>query len=132
MVKEENNKAKITLGTTYELNKNLVEKYEEELTIEERELKKQLVEKFLIDKNNRYYMLLCNDRKDYTIISITDMKTKSAEAAFSIVDECLINRGKIKGIDLVSDNSAIEIWLSIDNESYCYYLFPYDNAIVEV
>ena len=43
-----------------------------------------------------------------------------------------INRGLIKGIDLTKDEQAIEIWLSIDEEAFVYYFFPYDNAVIEI
>ena len=79
-------------------------------------------------------MLLCNDRKDYTIFNCVSDKTedKLNELANVFVDECLINRGQIKGIDLTEHKDAIEIWLSIDDEAFCYYFFPYDLGIVEV
>ena len=49
-----------------------------------------------------------------------------------LVDECLKNRGEIRGIDLTKGKDAIEIWLIIEDEAYCYYFFPYDAAIIEV
>ena len=30
------------------------------------------------------------------------------------------------------DEQAIEIWLSIDEEAFVYYFFPYDNAVIEI
>ena len=89
--------------------------------------------KWLKDRpKGKYYMLLCNDRRDFTVFTLLDGEDKSAKAAFEMVDECLIPRGVIKDIDKTVDGYAIEIWLSIDDEIYCYYFFPYDNAIVEV
>ena len=43
-----------------------------------------------------------------------------------------MNRGEVRGIDLTKDKDAIEIWLIIEDEAYCYYFFPYDAAIIEV
>lgn len=130
---DEKKMSNITLGTAYEINKNLVEKYEKELTIKELEEKKEIISTFIKETDNRYYMLLCNDRKDYTVFTLLDgEKDKSDETASILVDECLFNRGLIKGIDLTENKDAFEIWLSIDKEAYCYYFFPYDNAIVEV
>ena len=34
--------------------------------------------------------------------------------------------------DLIEDKYAMEIWLSIDNEAFCYYFFPYGEAVIEV
>lgn len=128
----EENTSNITLGTAYEINKNLVEKYEKELTDIQLDDKKDNIIDFLEDTENTYYMLLCNDRKDYTVFNLKNERTKSEmEATEILVDECLKNRGIIKSIELTKNKDAIEIWLSIDGESYCYYFFPYDNAIIE-
>ena len=52
-------------------------------------------------------------------------------SVYGELEECLINRGQIYGIDRTEDGCAIEIWLMIDNEPYCYYFFPYGTAVVE-
>ena len=119
----------ITLGSAYEINKNLVEKYEKELTAEELKQKKEELIAFLNAKNDNYYMLLCNDKKDYTVFRLVESKE---ELVNILVDECLLNRGLVKGIDLTEDKYAMEIWLSIDNEAFCYYFFPYGAAVIEV
>ena len=54
------------------------------------------------------------------------------ELSLCLIDECLKNRGEIRGIDITKDKGAIEIWLSIDGEAYVYYFFPYDSALVEI
>ena len=84
--------------------------------------------------NNTYYMLLCNERKDYTVFKMNDKDNDDSvrEIVSILVDECLRNRGEIRGIDLTKDKDAIEIWLIIEDEAYCYYFFPYDAAIIEV
>ena len=122
----------ISLGSNYEINKNLVERYEKELTEEELIQKKTIVAEFVKSKNQSYYTLLCNDRKDFTVFLIEQTDDKRAAAADVLIDECLKNRGVIKGIDLTQAEDAIEIWLSIDGESYCYYFFPYDEAVIIV
>ena len=61
-----------------------------------------------------------------------DYTEKSKKVASILVDECLINRGEIRGIDITKDKEAIEIWMSIEEDSYVYYFFPYDNAIIEM
>lgn len=121
-----------SLGDTYEINKILVEKYEKELIEEEIIQKKAIVAEFIKNKNQSYYTLLCNDRKDFTVFLIEQTDDKRAAAAEVLIDECLENRGGIKGIDLTQTEDAIEIWLSIDGESYCYYFFPYDEAVIIV
>ena len=125
----ENSTTEITLGTAYDINKDLVERYEKELTAEKIIEKKEMLLNYLESHSDTYYMLLCNDRKDYTLFNLVDSKTELINV---LVDECLKNRGIIKGIDQTQDQYAIEIWLSIDGESFCYYFFPYGEAVIKV
>jgi hypothetical protein len=74
-------------------------------------------------------MLLCRDYNYYTIFHqhdqwIADIFSKS-------VIDILKNIGDIISIDYTSDNVAIEIWMRIEDEAYCFYLFGYDAGIVE-
>lgn len=132
MIKPSNTTSNISLGTAYEINKNLVEKYEKELTDIQLDDKKDKIIDFLENTENTYYMLLCNDRKDYTVFNLRNERTRSEiEATEVLINECLKNRGIIKSIELTKNKDAIEIWLSIDGESYCYYFFPYDSAVIE-
>ena len=117
----------VELGTAYDINKNLVKKYEHELTKEELAEKEKMVDEFTREKFDNYYMLLCHDRRDYTIFHTTVREG----SVYLDLEECLINRGKIYGIDRTEDECAIEIWLMINDEPYCYYFFPYGNAVVE-
>ena len=77
-----------------------------------------------------YMMLLCHDRRDYTIFHIANADKKIAAKEIS---ETLYNRGKILLVDKQKDGSW-EIWIrdSLTNENFAYYLFPYDNGVVEV
>lgn len=131
MVKAPENTSNVTLGTAYEINKNLVEKYEKELTLEELQNKKTEIINFIQKTKGQYYMLLCNDKKDYTVFNMLN-KNNIEKMTNILVDECLVNRGIIKGIDLTKDKCAIEIWLSIENEAFCYYFFKYDDAVIEI
>lgn len=124
----------ISLGTLYDVNKNLVLKNEIELTDGVLNSKKEIITNFMRQMNNAYYMLLCNEKKDYTVFRMNDKDSDDSirEIVSILVDECLKNRGEIRGIDLTKDKDAIEIWLIIEDEAYCYYFFPYDAAIIEV
>jgi hypothetical protein len=129
-----------SLGTLYDVNKNLVQKNEIKLSEGVINSKKEILKNFLRKMDNTYYMLLCNDRKDYTVFRVgaynEDMylshEHQYTELTNILVDECLMNRGEIRGIDLTKEKDAIEIWLVIEDEAYCYYFFPYDAAIIEV
>lgn len=126
--------SEIGMGTLYDLNKMAVEKGEVALVGETLEEKKELIMEFLKDTNAIYYMLLSNERKDYTIFRNEMRNFDEEKLKFEISElmECLLNRGLIKGIDLTKDEQAIEIWLSIDGEAFVYYFFPYDNAVIEI
>lgn len=131
---EENKTPELSLGTLYDMNKTLVR--DAEITLSESVLnsKKEVVKNFISKTCNNYYMLLCNERKDYTIFNISEkfQKEKLYETTNILIDECLKNRGEIRGIDLTKAQDAIEIWMVIENEAYVYYFFPYDAAIIEV
>ena len=77
-----------------------------------------------------YMMLLCHDRRDYTIFHIANADKKNAAKEIS---ETLLNRGKILLVDKQKDGSW-EIWIrdSLTDENFAYYLFPYDDGVVEV
>jgi len=123
----------LNLGTQYEFSKNMVSQLP---ALNEGNLnsKKEIVKNFIIKQNNFYYMLLCNEQKDYTVFHWNNIcdDTGAMEIAKILVDECLKNRGEIRGIDLTENKDAIEIWLYIDEEAFVYYFFPYDEAIIEV
>lgn len=133
MNNEEKN-TEIAIGTLYDLNKKLVQDNEIKLSDAILNSKKEIIKNFIIDKNNYYYMLLCNERKDYTIFHWRNIcnSEDAKEISTILVNECLFNRGEIRGIDLTKNKDAIEIWMSIEGDSYVYYFFPYDSAIIEV
>lgn len=76
-----------------------------------------------------YWMLLCRERNDYTIFCI---KNQVSEFSSALV-ECLNNRGKVLDIT-EQDDGNYEIWVrDFDtNENVAYYLFDYQNGVVEV
>lgn len=131
MEEDKKEKSKVSIGTLYDLNKAVVVK-EISLTGEKLEEKKSLVIDFLKNTKNTYYMLLCNERKDYTVFRLENQEQSFKKLADCLIDECLLNRGLIKGIDITKLNDAIEIWLSIEEEAFVFYFFPYDAAIIEI
>ena len=124
----------LEMGTVYDLNKQLVETAEKVISPYKLNEKKKIIKQFVRENKDNYFMLLCNERRDYTLFNIISDKDedKLNELANVFVDECLQNRGNIKGIDLTENKDAIEVWLSIEGESYCYYFFPYNAGVVEV
>ena len=91
---------------------------------------KKMIEVSMDMIEHTYMMLLCHDRRDYTIFHITNTDKKIAAKEIS---ETLYNRGKILLVDKQKDGSW-EIWIrdSLTDENFAYYLFPYDNGVVEV
>lgn len=78
--------------------------------------------------SHKYSMLLCNDRRDFTIFNIIE------EDEIKFVRELtttLKNRGNILFMDR-QENGSWEIWIRDDGENYAYYLFDYTQGIVEV
>ena len=115
----------LTMGNLYDINKNLIKDNVSPLTEEKLAEKRQIILDFL---NEMYYMLLCHDRRDYTVFRIKESKEECAKI---LIDECLKNRGEILSIEPTENKDAFEIWIKIENEVFCYYFFPYSQAIIE-
>ena len=134
MEEQTNQETALNLGTQYEFSKSLVAQLKD---LEQGVInsKKEVLVNYLRKIKATYYMLLCNERKDYTIFRVTenkDLEVQYKEIVSILVDECLVNRGGIRGIDLTENKDAVEIWLYIDEEAFVYYFFPYDEAVIEV
>ena len=113
--------------TLYDLNKQLVNQLPV-LTKEQLEEKYFLIDEF--GKGKTWCMLLAKDIGYYTIFHHIP---KDAEESFaSAVIDCCLYQGNIKSIDWANDShSMIEIWITIDEESYVFYLFDYEMGVIE-
>jgi hypothetical protein len=82
-------------------------------------------------ENNKptYWMLLCRERNDYTVFRITNNLN---DFCLALV-ECLTNRGDVLDITKQEDGN-FEIWIkdTLLDECFVYYLFDYNEAIIEV
>ena len=119
--------SEVSLGTIYDINKNIMSKMDK-LSNPALMNKLKKVEQYF-NENKMYFMLLCHERRDFTLFRL--IETNSSQEAASILKECLQNRGMVLEIEKVEETNAFEIWLKIDNEAFSYYLFPYDDAIIE-
>ena len=74
MIKGEDVKktSEITLGTAYDINKDLVQKYEKTLTDEELQQKKELIAQYILEVKQFYFMLLCHEQRDYTLFNLNN------------------------------------------------------------
>ena len=121
--------AELDLGTLYDFNKEAM-KNEKPLDPIQFNLKVNEVAVELQERETQYWMLLCHERRDYTIFNIiTCQNHKDIEFELK---PTLLNRGNIISIDKQPDENW-EIWIRDDsNENFVYYLFPYDNGIIEI
>jgi hypothetical protein len=121
----------VDLGATvYDANKQLVKQTEKPLTHLELASKQLELENFF-EKIKRYAMLLCHEQRDYTIFNLDPKSITSPHYAAREALGCCTDRGNVLSIDKTEDGVAYEIWIEIDDEPYCYYLFPYDDAVIE-
>lgn len=126
--------AEIELGNLYDINKELMknEKPLDPVAFSSK-VNKIAREMFTVCENNdkHYWMLLCNERRDFTLFNIIASK----EIAY-IVNELkptLLNRGSILSVDKQEDGTW-EIWIrdTVTKENFVYYLFQYDDAVIEI
>ena len=125
--------ANIELGNLYDFNKSAMSQFKpmDMIAFNKATLDiAQEMRKAAEENDRHYWMLLCHERRDYTLFNII-----AAELANSIVNELrptLSNRGTIIDIEKQEDG-AYEIWVrDNEKENFAYYLFPYDNGVIEV
>lgn len=112
----------------YEMNKQLMSK-EPLLTEQEIEEKIDELSKTINNSQARAWMLLCNERQDYTIF-LHSFHSKLENQLKEDMKETFLNRGNLVSIDK-QETGAYEIWIKIDNECFCYMFFDYSNAIID-
>lgn len=82
-------------------------------------------------KEDNYFMLLCHERRDYTIFRLLEKDNKYSKFTKELL-ETLKNRGDILEIELEKANEVYSIWIKDENESFVYYFFPYDMGVITV
>ena len=130
-VESKDNNITVSFGNLYEANKKLVEANEKPLSKTAiRESKTKLLN-FLNSTNNYYYMLLCHEKRDYTIFKTNKTLDGNKYNIDVLVDEIACSRGIIKGIDVLDHSMAVAFWTSHDNESFVYMFFPCDSCVID-
>lgn len=118
--------AEIDLGLTlYDFNKQGMS---QEKMLDAIELNKQVANMIKdIAPRSKYWMLLSNERKDYTIFIIL-----TTEGTYNEMIPTLRNRGEVLSIDKQEDGNY-EIWIRDPNtkENFVYYLFDYTYGIIQ-
>lgn len=125
--------AELSLGTLYDANKQIMNSQKiKPLTAPELAAAEKKIENFFNMQCDNYGMLYCKDRSDFTIFHMYEKQNPNPPAlAAAECIGCCLDRGDILSIEEQEDKN-FEIWLKIDDEAYAYYLFPYDNAVIEV
>ena len=111
--------------SNYEANQQIISqlppmnKTEEEKCIEE-------IDDYFSKTNNNHYMLLCKEFSYYTIFekaTYTEFKTLS-NAVLTVLSEL----GTIR--TYYANPADIELWVTVEEETYCFHLFAYDMGVV--
>jgi hypothetical protein len=134
-IEKETSTSDVTLGNVYDMNKQFMEQEpqmsQDQLNEAEAGLRTWLFERI----EQKYFMMLCHEQRDYTIFNLDGLrigstdKEKCITAAFDVID-CLRNRGAILSITLQEDG-AYELWIRNEEGCFAYYLFPYGPAVLE-
>ena len=124
------NTKEISLGTLYDVNKQLMLN-QGILSAAAIKTAQQDLEEWFNWKIDGYAMLLCHERRDYTLFHLYQKANPNPpKIAASELIELLQERGDILSIDKYAEE-VWEIWLKIGKEAFVYYLFNYDNGVIE-
>lgn len=126
--------AQLNMGTLYDANKQLMSNEKQFPPLNHLELAaaQKKIEDFFNWQCDCYGMLYCREKGDITIFHMYESQNPNPPALAA--KECLgccTDRGDIISIEEQPDKN-FEIWIRIDGEPFVYYLFPYDNAVIEV
>lgn len=118
--------AEIDLGMTlYDFNK---EGMKQEEILDAISLNRKVTDMVKdIAARSTYWMLLSNERQDYTVFIIL-----TVEGTYNEIIPTLRNRGEVLSIDKQEDGNY-EIWIRDPDtkENFVYYLFDYTYGIIQ-
>lgn len=77
----------------------------------------------------RWFMLMCKERSDFTLIHINDNKFLET---IQELQEILEERGQILNIQYIHGEDVFEIWIKNDTGVYMFMLFGADWMVIEV
>ena len=125
--------AEITMGTLYDANKQIMndKKHFGPLSHLELAAAQEKIEDFFNMKCDCYGMLYCKDRSDITIFHMYENQNPNPPAiAAKECILCCLDRGELISVEEQPDGNW-EFWIRIGDDAFAYYLFPYDNAVIE-
>lgn len=113
----------------YEMNKAAV-KNEKPLKPYQFKQNLQKIKDFFRTKADKYFMLLNREKYDFTLFDLDDKNEVTMARVMKDAETALLKRGKLVSIDLVNDDTALELWIMTDENAFAYYLFPYDDGVI--
>ena len=134
--KMQETKSEVALGNLYDMNKQMMLNEPPMSKDKQLDTINNLREWLINNFNQKYVMLLCHERRDYTLFNLDKTSTwrkpdnEKMHLASADVIECLTNRGELLSATLQPDG-AWEMWIRLENECFAYYLFPYGQAVLE-
>lgn len=111
----------------YELNRSIMEQLP---TMTDFDKAIEIMNAYKEYTKNQYYMLYGKDLSYFTMFNVQEQG--ECDSLGHGVIECLANVGEVRAIDLTEAGDAIEIWVVVDGNATCLYLFPYDTGVVTV
>lgn len=123
---------RVSIGSLYEMNKQLFKQINppgvKQISLELANIGAWMSSNY----GAKYFMLLCKERSDYTMIHINDFNFTQAVQE---VKEVLEERGDIMGFDFVHGENAYQCWVrerGEDPQVYMFMLFDADWMVIEV
>lgn len=120
----------INLGNLYDINKQIVAT---EKPLSNTDLKRKLreIKSYFFNTEDKYFMLLNRENYDFTLFNTLNKTDLQIQYLIDALKECLNNRGEVISIDC--NGTAFEFWIKQDltEETVVYYLFPYDQGVIE-
>lgn len=121
--------AEIDGGNLYDMNKGIIGQLPP-ISKENLKDRKLVLGDYILNSHNTYYMLLCHEKRDYTLFNLND-NVDNIERAVEDIIVCINNRGTLIDIS-IDTNNVPAIWMKWDNEEVsCYYFFGYDQGVID-
>jgi len=125
--------AEFSIGNLYDANRQIMESDKiKPMLVPEIAAAQLKLEDFFNQRCDCYAMLYCRELSDITIFHMYEKQNSNPPALAA--KECILcctDRGELLSIEEQPDKNW-EIWIRIDGKAHAYYLFPYDNAVIEV
>lgn len=122
--------ADVVLGNLYELNKQVMSQLPPQ-SVDIMNHNWNVIGDWFGKDKNRWFMLMCKERSDFTFLHITDNRfTKGVTELQDVLKE----RGEILAIQYQHGDDAFEIWVREykTKDVYMFMLFEAEWMIVEV